>query len=67
LEILQRSDRLPGSRGGEIVDGGRNRARGCLQVRLQIAAADDSFFGLDIDQDDRPLIEQADIRNHRTA
>ena len=44
-----------------------DRARGGLQIRLQIAAADDAFLGLDIDQDDRPLIEQADFRHDRTA
>ena len=42
-------------------------AHGLLQIGLEIAAADDAFLGLEIDQDQRPSIEQADLGHDRAA
>jgi hypothetical protein len=31
------------------------------EIRFQIAAADDPLLGFEIDEDDRPFVEQADF------
>src|SRR4029077_13436637 len=59
-------DGLAHVRRGEIIDRGHDIAHRLFQVRLQVASANNAHFGLKIDQDNGPLIKQADFRNDRT-
>jgi len=58
-------DWLALARVGKIVNRGHDIARRMSQIGLEIAPADNTFLGCEIDEDDRPLIEQADLGHHR--
>ena len=61
LEIVQRRERFARLRRRKIVDHRNDRARRILQIRLEIAAPDHALVGLKVDQDQRPVLEQADL------
>ena len=50
----------------DVANGGDEVAHRALEIGLKIAAADDTFPGVEVDQDHRPAIEQADFGDHRT-
>jgi hypothetical protein len=64
-EVIEGRERLAAPRLGQITDR-RHEVAGGLLERLEIAAADDALLGLKIDQDDRPVVEQPDLRDHRS-
>ncbi|MNY50068.1 hypothetical protein D3C86_1855450 [compost metagenome] len=65
LEVIQRAKRGACPRRDKVSDDGHDVLRGLLEVRLKIAAADNAFPGVKIDQDQRPLVECANFRHDR--
>jgi hypothetical protein len=50
----------------QVANGGDEVAHRALKIGLKVAAADDAFLGVEVDQDERPAIEQADFGDDRT-
>src|SRR5262249_26953134 len=67
LKVVQWMDGVAGACCRELMDGCDNASRRVLQIWLEVAAPGDAFLGLDIDQNHRPLIEQADLGYHWPA
>ena len=51
---------------GQVADGGDEVAHRSFEIKLKIAAADDAFLGVEVDQDERPAIEKTDLRDDGT-
>jgi hypothetical protein len=50
----------------QVANGGDEVAHRALKIGLEVAAADDAFLGVEVDQDKRPAIEETDLRNDGT-
>jgi len=51
----------------QVANGEDEVAHRTLEIRLEVAAADDAFLGVEVDQDERPAIEPADLGDDRDA
>ena len=59
-KVVERGDRLALACRREVVKRWHDVAHRVLQIGRQIAVADDPFLGVQIDQDQRPLLVEAD-------
>ncbi len=67
LKIFDRPDGAALALVGEIVDRRHDVACRMLQIGFEIAATDNAFLGCEIDENNRPLIEQTDLGHDRSA
>ena len=65
-EVVERGYPLALAHLGQIANGGDEVAHRSFDIRLKIAAADDAFLGVEVDQDQRPAIEKTDLRDDGT-
>src|SRR5262245_45287009 len=64
---VQRWYRLVLRRIREILDGGDDVAHRLLQIRLEVAMADDTLVGIEVYQDDRPVAKETYLGNNRAS
>src|SRR5438552_2900182 len=64
IEVVDGPDWFSNTRRRQITNGRNDIMQRLCQVRLEITAANDAFFGLHIDEDQRPLVEQSDFGNN---
>jgi len=49
----------------QVANGGDEVAHRALEIRFEIAAPDDALLGVQVDQGERPVIEEADLGDDR--
>src|SRR5262249_7890047 len=64
---VERCDRLTLRRIREILDRRDDVAHRLLQLRLEVAVADDALVGIEVYQDDRPVAKEAHLGNNRAS
>src|SRR5215470_490170 len=62
---VKRCDRLARRRIREILDRRDDVAHRLLQIRLEVAVADDTLVGIEVYQDDRPVAKETYLGNNR--
>ena len=66
LEIIERTNRLAFAGCRQIVNRRDDVARRVLQIGLEVTPPHDPLVGVEVDQDQRPLIEETDLGYDRT-
>src|SRR6266516_2040661 len=62
---VERRQRLAFRSFGEVLDRGNNVTRGLLEIRLEVAVPHYPFVGVEVNQNQRPVLKQANFRDNR--